>query len=168
MVREKYYQAILDLQQQKSIASISVRDIAKQLNITTGSLYYHFTGKNDLLNKMFCYYRKEMEIFLDQHEKDDLETFLNQYIDYEMENIEQFRFAFKSELANFLTEESILYSRSIHVRLMEKMEIDPMQTHKKIIVLGSIRSLLTAPSYHDKPDKQMFVKELIKIIKSDN
>lgn len=168
MNREKYYQAILNLQKHKSITNISMRDIAKELNITTGSLYYHFSGKNDLLNKMFCFYKHSLEEFIIEHQQDDLTSFLNEYINYNKKYIDQFRFTSQSEIANFLTEESISYSHDIHLKLIEKLQINPEDKHIKIIVLGSIRSMLTAPSFYDYPNQDKLVFELIKIIKSSS
>lgn len=65
MKKPVYYQAILDLSKTKTLATISMRDIAKQLNISNGSLYYHFKSKEDLLNQMFRYYKQQVSDVLE-------------------------------------------------------------------------------------------------------
>ncbi len=166
MIKEKYYKAILELQKTKNINSISVRDIATQLEITTGSIYYHFSGKNDLLNQMFCFYEHNLELFIEEHQADKLSQFLKSYINYGIAHNEQFRFINQSEIAHFLTEESIAYSYQVHLKLIDKMQIQKEHTHKKVIVLGAIRSLLTAPDYYEVCNQDLLIKELIKVINS--
>ncbi len=166
MIKEKYYKAILELQKTKSINSISVRDIATQLEITTGSIYYHFSGKNDLLNQMFCFYEHNLELFIEKHQDEELALFLKSYIDYGIKHNEQFCFINQSEIADFLTSESIAYSYQVHLKLIDKMQIKKEQVHKKVIVLGAIRSLLTAPDYYEACNQELLIKELINVINS--
>ena len=51
--RKKMMDTAFDLFYQKGYENVGVRDIAAQADVTTGSFYYHFKGKEDLLHKMF-------------------------------------------------------------------------------------------------------------------
>lgn len=164
MKKLKYYNAILELTKEKGLAAISVRDIANHLNISTGSLYYQFDGKNDLLNKMFIYYKQEFSNFLDTLDN-DTHTIVSNYLEYNMNHHLQFKFVYSGELSELLNEESLRMSLATHLKLLDKLGLDYDQdSHIITIVLGTIRAYLFAPSYMKRCDQQLLVEELVKII----
>ncbi len=164
MEKVKYYNAILELTQEKTITSISVRDIAKHLNITTGSLYYHFNGKEDLLNQMFSYYKHKI-IDYTQSIDDDPTTFLNNYITYNFEHNLQYAFVYSSELSNFLDQQSLDLSLQAHLLNLDKLKLDyELDAHIITIVFGTIRAYLLAPSYMRKCEQSALVDQLVRLI----
>lgn len=167
MKKEMYYNAVLDLNVEKGLYAISVRDISTKLGISTGALYYQFKNKDDLFNSMFMFYKKQFEQFVDNGSNDPF-TFLVSYIDYYETRPEQFNFIFSSELGNFLNEASIQYSLLVHLKMLSKLGlIRGQHSHIISIVLGSIRTHLTAPEYYVKPDKELFVATLVKVIEDN-
>ncbi|MEA5021182.1 MAG: TetR/AcrR family transcriptional regulator [Gordonibacter sp.] len=47
--KQRIIDAAIDVIKEKSVEAASMRDIAKRAGITTGSIYYHYESKNDLL-----------------------------------------------------------------------------------------------------------------------
>jgi len=53
--------AAAELFQQYKINEVGVRDIAEKANVTTGTFYYYFKSKNDILDKVYHSADKEFE-----------------------------------------------------------------------------------------------------------
>lgn len=167
MRKEKYYNAVLNLAENKSLTSISVRDIANYLDISTGALYYQFSNKDDLFNSMFIKYKKEM--FDAIKNIDTKEQLLTIYLQYNIRHLRQFKFTYSSELAHFLTKSSKDYSFSIHLELLNILGLNyNSDSHITTIVFGTLRAYLIAPDYMLRCDQEMLVNELCKIIDDYN
>lgn len=80
--RDKIILAAEELIASKGVNSFSLRDIAKYLNISTGSLYYHFKTKDEIISAIidihFSDLERDYDAWLVKH-KDDLtiERFLD-------------------------------------------------------------------------------------------
>ncbi len=80
--RDKIILAVEELIASKGVNSFSLRDIAKYLNISTGSLYYHFKTKDEIISAIidihFSDLERDYDAWLIKH-KDDLtiERFLD-------------------------------------------------------------------------------------------
>lgn len=80
--RDKIILAVEELIASKGVNSFSLRDIAKYLNISTGSLYYHFKTKDEIISAIIDIHFNDLErdydAWLIKH-KDDLtiERFLD-------------------------------------------------------------------------------------------
>lgn len=80
--RNKIILAVEELIASKGVNSFSLRDIAKYLNISTGSLYYHFKTKDEIISAIIDIHFNDLErdydAWLIKH-KDDLtiERFLD-------------------------------------------------------------------------------------------
>lgn len=165
MEKVAFYQAILKLSTTKPLNMISVRDISHELGISTGALYYQFKNKRDLLNQMFIHYKQELEQFIDSlsGSKQDI---LSSYLEYCQSHLPEYNFFLSSELVNSLQQESIEYSATVHRKILNKLEIDfDNQNYLNAIVMGTIRSMLTAPSYFScKHDSEQIIDVLIDVI----
>ena len=64
-------QAALTLMRERGFDKVSIRDICKQADITTGAFYHHFPSKESLLNKGFAPLDDYMEAALRGHEADE-------------------------------------------------------------------------------------------------
>ncbi|WOO87524.1 TetR/AcrR family transcriptional regulator [Mollicutes bacterium LVI A0039] len=164
MKKTIYYDAILELSAVKSLATISVRDIATHLGISTGSLYYHFTNKDDLVTQMFCFYKKQLDEFLD-NAKPDAELLLTEYLEFYEARTGQFKFVYSSELGNILSQDALDYSLQIHLKFLDKLGLDfKTDAHITTIIFGTIRAYLLAPDYMHKCDQTLMIKELVTIL----
>ncbi len=165
MKKEVYYQAILELTATKTLTSISVRDIAKHLEISTGSLYYHFKSKEDLLNQMFIYYKTKHADYIASIDSEDIKTLLLKHIEYNNEHKSEFSFVYSTELANILNQESLALSLEAHLSFLDKLGLDyERDSHITTIIFGTIRSYLISPSYMLRCDKEQLVSELTSIL----
>lgn len=164
MKKEKYYDAVLHLSESKSLTSISVRDIANYLNISTGSLYYQFANKDDLLNSMFIKYKAQMLNILKPCTS--ITQLLKLYLEYNSENIAAFKFTYSSELAHFLTQDSKDFSFNVHLQLLEILNLKYQDdSHITTIIFGTMRAYLIAPDYMLRCDQDKLIIELVNIIK---
>lgn len=165
MKKIKFYNAVLELSKTKHISTISVRDIANHLGISTGALYYQFKSKDDLLNEMFVYYKLEYDEFIEELDTDPT-TFLQAYLDYYSRYIDQFKFTYSSELAHILNHTSLVTSLSSHLKTLDKIGLDyEKDAHLVTIIFGTIRAYLLAPDYMKKCDQKLMIEELVKLFK---
>ena len=66
---EKILFTALELFNQNGEASITSVDIALELDISPGNLYYHFKGKEIIVAALFDMYRERMESILNSHQE---------------------------------------------------------------------------------------------------
>lgn len=59
--RDKIILAVEELIASKGVNSFSLRDIAKYLNISTGSLYYHFKTKDEIISAIIDIHFNDLE-----------------------------------------------------------------------------------------------------------
>jgi len=64
--RQRILEAALELMIERGYAATSVRDIAEQVRMTKGSLYYHFESKDDLLFALLTPLVTAMDEFVGQ------------------------------------------------------------------------------------------------------
>lgn len=57
--RNKLLEAAARLFSEKTIDEVGVREIAAQAGVTTGTFYHYFTGKDDILDKIYLNHDKE-------------------------------------------------------------------------------------------------------------
>lgn len=164
MKKIKYFQAILELTENKSITTISMRDIANHMDLSTGSLYYHFKGKDDLLNQMFLHYKQNIHDYITTVSGDNLELLIK-YLDYNFKHNLEFGFIYSSEILKFLDSKSLQVSKQQHIYLIEKLDLKySRDAHITTIVFGTMRAYLMAPSYMLKCDQRKLATELNNII----
>lgn len=164
MEKIKFYNAILELSKVKHISTISVRDIANHLGISTGALYYQFKNKEDLLNEMFVHFKLEYDDFIEDLDSEPT-SFLQSYLDYHNLHIDQFRFTYSSELAHILNHNSLVVSLSSHLKTLDKIGLDyEKDAHLVTIIFGTIRAYLLAPDYMKRCDQKPMIAELVKLL----
>lgn len=164
MKKLKYYTAILELSREKSLNSISVRDISNHLDISTGSLYYQFKSKEDLLNQMFIYYKTQLQDHMLSVDNQP-SHFFDSYLQYNLEHNLEFRFVYSSELSNLLSEDALALSLAVHLSLLDKLGLDYQHdSHIVTIIFGTMRAYLMAPSYMKQCDPDVLSKELAIIL----
>lgn len=56
--RGKLLEGSFKLFSQKGYANVTIRSIARELGVSTGSLYHYFKNKEDILEQMFAYIRQ--------------------------------------------------------------------------------------------------------------
>jgi len=98
--RERILECALTLFNAKGESNVSTLEIATELGISPGNLYYHFHGKEPIILELFERFRLELEPLLDppldlRLEMDDYWLFLNLLA----ERLAQYRFLFQ-DLAN--------------------------------------------------------------------
>ena len=59
--KEKIFEVSLDLFSKKGYNNVSVREIAKNVGIKESSIYNHYSNKENILDTIFEYYKKNME-----------------------------------------------------------------------------------------------------------
>lgn len=94
--RERILECALALFNAKGESSVSTLEIATELGISPGNLYYHFHGKEPIILELFERFRAELEPLLDppmdlRLEMDDYWLFLNLLA----ERLAQYRFLFQ-------------------------------------------------------------------------
>jgi AcrR family transcriptional regulator len=62
--RERILDEALRLFAERGYAGTSIRDLAKRLNMTSASLYYHFTSKEDILDQLLAPYLDRVSTLL--------------------------------------------------------------------------------------------------------
>lgn len=164
MQKTDYYNAILELSNTKTLNTISVRDIAKYLNISTGALYYQFTSKEDLINQMFIYYKQQLDDYINTLD-DDPYTLLSSYLSYNFEHNLEFNFVYSSELSSFLCSEALEMSLHSHLNLLSKLGLNySKDAHITTIIFGTMRAYLLAPSYMNRCDPKQLTNQLVHIL----
>lgn len=57
--REELLENCFKIFSQKGYSKVSIREIAKETRLSTGSIYHYFKNKEDILEQMFSYIRKK-------------------------------------------------------------------------------------------------------------
>ncbi|MBI9092639.1 MAG: TetR/AcrR family transcriptional regulator [Desulfobacterium sp.] len=57
--REELLENCFKIFSQKGYSKVSIREIAKETGLSTGSIYHYFKNKEDILEQMFSYIRKK-------------------------------------------------------------------------------------------------------------
>ena len=69
--KSKIIEAVEELIATKGVNNFSLRDIANYLDISTGSLYYHFKTKDEIISaiveKHYAILERDYDIWLDKH-----------------------------------------------------------------------------------------------------
>lgn len=80
---KKILQAAFDLLREKDYNQVSVRDICRAADITTGAFYHHFPAKEDMLRRGFAPMDYYLEELMEDHHSDPpltrLELLVNGY-----------------------------------------------------------------------------------------
>ncbi len=164
MKRIKYFEAILELSKEKTLNTISVRDIANNLDTSTGSLYYQFRSKEDLINQMFVYYRTQANEFLLEVDNDPY-TFFSTYLRYNLKHNLEFKFIYSSEISNMLNDQSIEVALATHLALLDKIGLNlTTDAHMVAIIFGTMRAYLMAPAYIKQCEPDQVARELASIL----
>lgn len=67
--KEKIFYAATELFAEKGYSNVSMREIAKEVNIKAASIYNHFSSKEQILETLFDYYLSRMDEFYDKLDK---------------------------------------------------------------------------------------------------
>lgn len=80
--RTRIRSAALDLLSKRGYEGTSMRDVAREVSLTTAALYYHFEGKEALLTEIVEPYLDDLDCLLaDTPAGDDKRTLLGRYFD---------------------------------------------------------------------------------------
>ena len=95
--RDRILSAALDLFNEEGEAEITALDIANALEISPGHLYYHFKGKDALIQALFDNFEEEMRVIL-QGARERLTTLEEHwlFLYIVLEEIYDFRFYYRS------------------------------------------------------------------------
>lgn len=55
------YEGALELVAKYGFHGTSMSLLTKEANVSTGTVYHYFSSKDDLMKKMYCYYRSKVE-----------------------------------------------------------------------------------------------------------
>ncbi len=58
-IREELLENCFKIFSQKGYSKVSIREIAKETGLSTGSIYHYFKNKEEILEQMFAYIRKK-------------------------------------------------------------------------------------------------------------
>lgn len=72
--KQQIFCAAAELFAQKGYPDVSIRDIAKKVNIKGASIYYHYASKEEILNDILDYYEDRIRFYLEELKKVDLDT----------------------------------------------------------------------------------------------
>ncbi|GAB6065241.1 TetR/AcrR family transcriptional regulator [Aquifex pyrophilus] len=96
--KEKILESALKLFSKKGFRETTIKDIAKDVGITEGAIYRHFTSKDEIIQELLTSITKEMREIISEalsssdKEEEILENIINSLIDYAFSKPESFRF----------------------------------------------------------------------------
>jgi AcrR family transcriptional regulator len=96
--------AAIELITKNGFADTSMSKIAKAANVSPATIYVYFENKEDLLNKLYLFVKREMSgallegVTQSQSIEETFKTIWNNFYDYAIEN--PVRFAFTEQFAN--------------------------------------------------------------------
>lgn len=88
-VKENIHNAAIRMLKEYEYDYLTVRNVCKEANVSTGTFYHHFKNKDDLLTYYLAYgyekYMDENEILFDDDVKKNIAQIYHIYISYCME-----------------------------------------------------------------------------------
>ena len=124
--RDRILDVSLDLFNKEGEANQAAVDIANALNMSPGNLYYHFKGKEPIIEALFDRFEEEMKIILngvDSNIASIEDNWIFAYI--VLEEIYDFRFFYRN-LGDLLARYSSLASRFRKVLAMKRAAIETL------------------------------------------
>ena len=133
-LREKILQTSQRLFNQKGYEHVTMREIAKELNISPGNLTYHFARKEDILHALVAQ-PKDLE-FTEVRSIKDFEEKIRQMLDNALEN----RFFFISDSLDTLSPEFYETNKDNVQKEKESLMDALMQLKENHVLKGSFTS----------------------------
>lgn len=183
--REQIIETAIEIVRRNGFSRITMEQVASELHLTKGSLYYYFRNKSDLLYQCHKYFLlqaiKQFESVL--HEGDDVEETLKKIVDIHIEKAIQEREAFNLLISpkDYFDEEQIksiavLRSRyeSFFVQVFEQGKADGIfqckdLTLAKLFIFGGMNWIqqwyLPNGRLSKEEIKELFFTYIMKVLK---
>lgn len=173
---ERILQCSLDMFHQFGHVKVSAVDIAEELEISPGNLYYHYHGKDQLLAELFYEFEAAIKKYLSvynnaEHEFEDYWSFLNIYV----ELLQQYSFFYR-DVKLLFSEDRLLKRRFFRLvkghqnffssflsSLNDNGHIT-MSEEQQEVISGIIVLIATNSLDSQMTDKDVEIKQSVKII----
>lgn len=153
--KDKIFQAAVRLFAQKGYANVSMREIAREVEIKAASIYNHYSGKEALFDAIVDYFRDELQkqVYKAYEITEDLNAryFLEKTLEV---NESFFRIPVISDISTIIFREQF-QNEKIRTMLLEELIKQPRKVYakyfEKLMALGHIRSMnpvMLAIEYH--------------------
>lgn len=164
-IRESILNTCEKLLEEKSFSDISLGEIALELGISKGTLYYHFNSKDDILFAILDrYLDKQWQDFLDWTNDENKDTSFHRLIKYVMERDVQtgplrFHFFFEATNGNEVIRQKLIeryqrFAELIASKVTDKSDLDPQYVAWLLLMLSDgmiLHNMLKNP-YVDTKD----------------
>jgi len=96
--KQKILESALKLFSKKGFKETTIKDIAKEVGITEGAIYRHFTSKDEIINELLMNITKELKDKISQSitqgetDEEILKNIIGALLDYAFNKPESFRF----------------------------------------------------------------------------
>ena len=139
--RESIISAALDVFSRQGYCSTTLNDIAKEIGLTKGAVYWHFKNKSDLLAELINYYERRYYSNLMDARPDSIAEFrdkLEQISNQLVTDKEAQKFEF---LCSFQIEWSVEFLAEVHERLKELRDDPKIEFSRTLSHLQKIGQL---------------------------
>ena len=150
----KILSAALDLFVDKGYHNVSIHEVQKQANVSIGSIYKHFGGKEGIAQALYKHILNEIDEMIDGVTRDihtpieQLEEIIKQLFEHTETHKNIISFVFHSKHTDFLSDEPLICDaapfvkmRNITAQAIKKGELKDIDTYvaTSIIFGGAIR-----------------------------
>ena len=150
----KILSAALDLFVDKGYHNVSIHEVQKQANVSIGSIYKHFGGKEGIAQALYKHILNEVDEMIDRVTSDintpieQLEEIIKQLFEHTETHKKIISFVFHSKHADFLSDDPLICNaapfikiRSITAQAIKNGELKDIDTYvaTSIIFGGAIR-----------------------------
>ncbi len=152
----KILTAALDLFVDKGYHNVSIHEVQKQANVSIGSIYKHFGGKEGIAQALYKHILNEVDEMIDGVTRDintpieQLEEIIKQLFEHTETHKKIISFVFHSKHADFLSDEPLICNaapfiqiRNITAQAIKNGELKDIDTYvaTSIIFGGAIRMI---------------------------
>ena len=152
----KILTAALDLFVDKGYHNVSIHEVQKQANVSIGSIYKHFGGKEGIAQALYNHILNEVDEMIDRVTMDintpieQLEEIIKQLFEHTETHKKIISFVFHSKHADFLSDEPLICNaapfikiRNITAQAIKNGELKDIDTYvaTSIIFGGAIRMI---------------------------
>ncbi len=152
----KILTAALDLFVDKGYHNVSIHEVQKQADVSIGSIYKHFGGKEGIAQALYKHILNEVDVMIDRITKDvhspidQLEEIIKQLFEHTETHKKIIAFIFHSKHADFLADQPLICDaapfvklRNITAQAINNGELKDIETAvaTSIIMGGAIRMI---------------------------
>lgn len=105
-MEELILNALLELSENKQIGDITIRDIANKGGFSVGTIYNHFSNKNDIVNALYLKLKDEVTEVMVTAKEQGMTVMFESYIDFGFKNKIKYNYIFSDEVRKVITNET--------------------------------------------------------------